>query len=603
MWKRKRADKQAGNGTAVIDRPAAVVDDFQGSDAELRAEIERLAESHRNTPDRPIERRLLALRHIAGIRALEASGARPEYPEPDFAALPEDGELPEFAPEELTSRARAGRRSYATGSCLCGASWTATRPCASRAEIDRAFVEREKLAAWSRRGEPGYYEEFLPGTPEYEEALSVRPWIREGGGVLAVDSPMLSVEMIEHVRGPPGCRGSSSGYLGEPAADLAPEDHAAQGGAIGRGAWHQDGSFMGDVRAHEPMALALALRRRVAGPRHGAAPARLPGDPPDRGSRALDPGLPGHGGESRRATSRSSGRSSSRATRCSSMTCSSTRRARIRRCRSLAMPSRTGSSAASGIPGGVRARSPSEAGAGPPVGSSALGGAGERVRPPAAGQPGATRWRAWFRTFGASYRPRARRERRPRVRRDRPRADPGDHHDGPQRARLPADLAAATTRASSRRRTSTSSTTRRPTARPTGTASCASRSSTTRVDHPWMVRTIQRLQHELIEPLRRRRSSPTSTRSSPRCPSSGTLGEYLDHFDDECVNCLGYELLHVQDREPPLDLGKPILGQRRFWFPNDAYDKPAVATVPMEWRPGFHGRGRPAGPVSTPTCG
>ena len=73
-------------------------------------------------------------------------------------------------------------------------------------------------------------------------------------------------------------------------------------------------------------------------------------------------------------------------------------------------------------------------------------------------------------------------------------------------------------------------------------------------------------------------------------PEWGTLGEYLDHFDEELVNCLGYEILHMRDREAPLRPDRPILDQRGYWFPNDAYNKPALATEPMSWAPGFHRR-------------
>ncbi len=109
------------------------------------------------------------------------------------------------------------------------------------------------------------------------------------------------------------------------------------------------------------------------------------------------------------------------------------------------------------------------------------------------------------------------------------------------------------------------------------------------VDHAWMVRTIEGLQHELIERYDVVVVTDVDEILSP-VPEVGTLGSYLDHFDNEYVNCLGYELLHMKDREDPLDLTRPIMGQRRFWFSNEAYSKPAVATVPMEWRPGFHGR-------------
>lgn len=73
-------------------------------------------------------------------------------------------------------------------------------------------------------------------------------------------------------------------------------------------------------------------------------------------------------------------------------------------------------------------------------------------------------------------------------------------------------------------------------------------------------------------------------------PDRGTLGDYLEGFSDEFVNCLGYEVLHFKDSEPPLSLDRPILEQRRNWYRNPGYDKPLLARVPMEWAPGFHTR-------------
>ena len=75
-----------------------------------------------------------------------------------------------------------------------------------------------------------------------------------------------------------------------------------------------------------------------------------------------------------------------------------------------------------------------------------------------------------------------------------------------------------------------------------------------RVDHDWRVETIAAKQRELLDRLRRGAWSPTSTRSIAPTPAWGTLGDYLDRFDEEWVNCLGYEVLHLPDREPPLDL-------------------------------------------------
>lgn len=248
---KRRGDKQDGGNTAVVEapettQPKGVVDDFQGTDAELSAEITRLAEAYRANPDRDTERRLLALRHIEGMRALGADGQSPDFPEPDSARLPGEGGLPEFRAEELTPaliRAAILRDGFIMVRGLVD------RDDALRfgQQIDRAFAEREKYL----EGQPvaeGYYEEFLPGTPKYEEALSVRPWIREGGGVLAVDSPMLSAEMValfKNARLLP----LVEGYLGERPLISLQKTTLRKAVPSVPGAWHQDGSFMGDVRA------------------------------------------------------------------------------------------------------------------------------------------------------------------------------------------------------------------------------------------------------------------------------------------------------------------------------------------------------------------
>jgi hypothetical protein len=109
------------------------------------------------------------------------------------------------------------------------------------------------------------------------------------------------------------------------------------------------------------------------------------------------------------------------------------------------------------------------------------------------------------------------------------------------------------------------------------------------VDHRWMVETVQALQHELLERYDIVLVTDVDEVVIPH-PRAGTLSEYLDRFDEAWVNCLGYELLHMRKSEPPLRLDRPILDQRHHWFHNDGYDKAALATVPMRWRPGFHGR-------------
>jgi hypothetical protein len=71
-------------------------------------------------------------------------------------------------------------------------------------------------------------------------------------------------------------------------------------------------------------------------------------------------------------------------------------------------------------------------------------------------------------------------------------------------------------------------------------------------------------------------------------PEWGPLDDYLAGFQEEFVNCLGYEVVHLRGREPALDPDRPVLEQRGYWFAADGYDKPALATQPTSWTPGFH---------------
>jgi hypothetical protein len=108
-----------------------------------------------------------------------------------------------------------------------------------------------------------------------------------------------------------------------------------------------------------------------------------------------------------------------------------------------------------------------------------------------------------------------------------------------------------------------------------------------RVDHVWMAETLAAFQHELLDRYDVVLVTDVDEIVTP-LPQWGTLGAYIDRLDEEFVNPLGYEILHLPDREPALDLTRPILDQRRYWFANDAYDKPMLATVPMAWVPGLH---------------
>jgi Glycosyl transferase family 2 len=110
------------------------------------------------------------------------------------------------------------------------------------------------------------------------------------------------------------------------------------------------------------------------------------------------------------------------------------------------------------------------------------------------------------------------------------------------------------------------------------------------VDHTWMVQTVEGLQHQLIEEGYDVVLITDVDEIVTPTPEWGTLGEYIDEFSEWFVNCIGYEILHLADREPAFYSGRPILEQRGYWYAHGAYNKPALASGPMSWLPGFHHR-------------
>jgi hypothetical protein len=110
-------------------------------------------------------------------------------------------------------------------------------------DIDRAFEARSALASGGS-APAGYYEEFALEPPFQ---APVRPWIEEGGGVLAVDSPKLMFDMLEALKRV-AFPDVVDGYLGERAAISVQKCTMRRAEPDVAGAWHQDGKFLGDVR-------------------------------------------------------------------------------------------------------------------------------------------------------------------------------------------------------------------------------------------------------------------------------------------------------------------------------------------------------------------
>jgi hypothetical protein len=234
----------------LLKRRPEAEEAFPETREELLAEIDALTSANRGRSRREAERRLLALRHRAGIPLLDADpgdlvAAAPEQ-------LPEAERLPEIAAADLTPELiRAGI--LRDGCLLVRGLVDRSAALAFAEQIDRAYEERLRLGA-GRRATKGYYEEFDPDERFTEVE---RSWIQEGGGLLAADSPLLAFQMMELFEAArlPEIVGR---YLGEPPLISVQKTTLRKAEPSVAGAWHQDGAFMGEVRS---LNLWLALSR------------------------------------------------------------------------------------------------------------------------------------------------------------------------------------------------------------------------------------------------------------------------------------------------------------------------------------------------------
>lgn len=71
------------------------------------------------------------------------------------------------------------------------------------------------------------------------------------------------------------------------------------------------------------------------------------------------------------------------------------------------------------------------------------------------------------------------------------------------------------------------------------------------------------------------------------------LKDYIEKSDFEYIAPVGLNLQHIITIEPPLDLSKPILQQRRFVRFSGSMCKPLITRVPIAWGTGFHACDQP----------
>jgi hypothetical protein len=244
IFRSRRRDRAgAGGGPTTAD-----VDRLQ-STQELLGEIGALTAEARARRDPELERRILGLRHRAGLELVDRSAARPDYATPGFDRLANGSNLVEVGPRELTPELL--RAAILRHGCLLVRGLLDPAQVAGLVEgIDRAFDSREAQTS-GQPADDAYYSEFVPD--ERFDLSTDRQWIGGASNFWAVDSPRVMFDLFETFERT-GLRRVATDYLGEhPAISVNkctlrrvfPSDFQGEIPS----AWHQDGAFLSDVRA------------------------------------------------------------------------------------------------------------------------------------------------------------------------------------------------------------------------------------------------------------------------------------------------------------------------------------------------------------------
>jgi hypothetical protein len=176
---------------------------------------------------------------------LEDPPTDPSHPEPaaEVPAPDPESKLPEITPSELTPELLRAAM-LENGALLIRGLMDPAKAERMAADIDHSFDVRKQAQAGTPDPD-GYYDELEPEPPFI---IGERSWIEEGGGVLAVDSPRLLFDMLESFE-EAGLRSVIEAYLGEKPAISAQKCTLRKATPDVAGAWHQDGAFLGEVRA------------------------------------------------------------------------------------------------------------------------------------------------------------------------------------------------------------------------------------------------------------------------------------------------------------------------------------------------------------------
>ena len=206
-----------------------------------------LTAANRDHRDDAIERKLVGLRNVA-FDDLDKSPGELSWPPVAPDLFPGAVGIPEIAGHELTAELlRSGILCH--GALIVRGLVPADRVAHLRDDIDRTFVARDAYFD----GTPVHETEpwYVPFEPESGTAAigPIRKWVREGGGVLTVESPRSMFDVLDTFDAV-GLTEPLTGYLGERPVLAAKKWTLRRVPLSTTADWHQDGAFLGQgVRA------------------------------------------------------------------------------------------------------------------------------------------------------------------------------------------------------------------------------------------------------------------------------------------------------------------------------------------------------------------
>lgn len=207
---------------------------------DLFKEIEALTARQRAGPDPRTARRILRLRHLAGIAMLESPTRSEAAGEAGPDGVFDGADFPSVCGREATAELlRAAILSH--GALVVRDLIEPEQAARLRRETERVFAARDRGSSPA----DGLYEEFEP-EPRFG-SLMERGWVAAAGVIWIADVPDLAVEILDAYERS-GLRSLLTRYLGEEPLISVNKSGLRRANAGAAPTWHQDGAFMSEVR-------------------------------------------------------------------------------------------------------------------------------------------------------------------------------------------------------------------------------------------------------------------------------------------------------------------------------------------------------------------